>query len=312
MANATPVRFGQINSSGAVDAIFLKVFGGEVISAFEENNVMMSRTWVRTIASGKSAAFPLTFKASAAYHVVGAELNGASQPVTAEKVINIDDQLISDVFIANLDEAKSHYDVRGTFSTEQGRALAYGADKRLLQTAVLAARSATLITGSGAGTVLTNAGFGTTGSTLAAGIFSAAQAMDENFVTPNDRYVAVRPAQYYLLAQTTVLLDTDWGGRGSYADATVPTVAGMEVVKTMHLPITNISPVTGEQNTYSGNFSTTVGVCWQKQAIGTVKLHDLSLESQYQIQRQGTLMVAKYIMGHGFLRPECCVELKTA
>jgi len=43
-----------------------------------------------------------------------------------------------------------------------------------------------------------------------------------------------------------------------------------------------------------------------------VKLLDLGMESEYQISRQGTLMVAKYAVGHGVLRPEAAVELSTA
>ena len=47
-----------------------------------------------------------------------------------------------------------------------------------------------------------------------------------------------------------------------------------------------------------------------REAIGTVKLLDLSVQSEYQIERQGTLMVARYAMGHGVLRPECAVAVK--
>ena len=37
----------------------------------------------------------------------------------------------------------------------------------------------------------------------------------------------------------------------------------------------------------------------------TVKLLDLSVESEYKIEVQGTLLLGKYIMGHDILRPEC-------
>jgi hypothetical protein len=55
MANATVSRVGQVNGSGDVDALFLKVFAGEVLTAFSEKNVMMDKHMVRTIANGKSA-----------------------------------------------------------------------------------------------------------------------------------------------------------------------------------------------------------------------------------------------------------------
>ena len=47
-------------------------------------------------------------------------------------------------------------------------------------------------------------------------------------------------------------------------------------------------------------------------AAGTVKLMDLAVESEYDIRRQGTLMVAKYAMGHGVLRPEAAIGIKEA
>jgi hypothetical protein len=36
---------------------------------------------------------------------------------------------------------------------------------------------------------------------------------------------------------------------------------------------------------------------------------DLAVETEYQVERQGTLMVARYAMGHDILRHEALVEL---
>ena len=55
MANATVSRIGQANQAGDEKALFLKVFSGEVLAAFEETNVFLGKTTVRTITSGKSA-----------------------------------------------------------------------------------------------------------------------------------------------------------------------------------------------------------------------------------------------------------------
>jgi len=41
-------------------------------------------------------------------------------------------------------------------------------------------------------------------------------------------------------------------------------------------------------------------------------LMDLATEMEYDIRRQGTLMVAKYAMEHGVLRPEAAVGIKEA
>ena len=45
-------RSGQVKGAGDEKALFLKVFAGEVLTAFERMTVMMSRHQVRTITSG--------------------------------------------------------------------------------------------------------------------------------------------------------------------------------------------------------------------------------------------------------------------
>ena len=320
MANATASRLGVVNGASpsnfaTTNNLFLKVFAGEVLTAFDETNVMKDLHTSRTISSGKSASFPVTGKANAAYHTVGTPLLGTQTIKHTEIVINIDDVLIADTFIANIDEAKNHYDVRAEYSRLLGMALAKEFDTRTMRVGLLAARSSATITGGNGGSALTDADANTNGASLAASIFEAAKVMDEKDVPENERVCIVKPAQYYNLVQTTDVINRDWGGAGVYADGSVLKVAGVEIVKSNNLPTTNVSAVTGENNTYSGNFSTTAALVMQKQAIGTVKLMDLAVEQttgDYNIMYQGTLMAAKYAMGHGVLRPECAVEIKTA
>lgn len=316
MSNATPSRLGAINdvtgSYAQDNALFLKVYAGEVMTAFKETNVMEDKHMVRVIQHGKSAQFPATWKADAAYHTPGNELTGSQKIKHAERIINIDDLLVSDTFIANIDEAKNHYDVRSIYSTEQGRALARKYDKQLLQVGILAARASATITGGFGGTKLVNAQFDVDAESLVAGIFNAAQVMDEKDIPEEDRYCFLKPKHYYMLAQLTKIMNKDWGGMGVYAEGKVIKVANVTIVKTNNLPNSNISAVAGEQNTYSGDFTNTVALVMHRSAIGTVKLLDLAVESEYEIWRQGTLMVAKYAVGHGILRPECAVELAKA
>lgn len=308
MANATVLRIGQVNGAGATDAMFLKLFAGEVMTAYEENNVFQALHQIRTIQHGKSAAFPATWKVNASYHTVGAEIVGQTSNVN-ERVITIDDLLLADVFVASIDEAKNHFDYRSVYSKQCGAALARSFDKNVAQVIVLAARAAATVTGGNGGTQLTNAGYGTTGSTIASGIFSAAQTLDEKDVPENDRYAVLKPAQYYLVAQTTDVINRDWGGSGVYAEGKVLKVSGVHIVKSNNLPTSNIT--TGPA-AYQGDFTNTRGVVFNKAAAGTVKLLDLQMEMGYDMRRQGTLMIAKYAVGHGILRPECSVEMKIA
>lgn len=310
MSNATVLAFGQQNGAGATDANFLKVFGGEILAAFEESCVAVDKFMTRSIASGKSAAFPVTWKLAASYHTPGNEILGQTSNAN-EKTIVIDDLLIAPFFIANIDEAKSHYDVRSIYTSEAGYALANQWDKNVLQCAVLAARASALVTGGNGGTALTSLStlYKTSAVDLAAGIYTATQTLDEKDVPMSmERFCYVRPAQYYLLAQSTSILNRDWGGSGSYAEGDIPKIGGVRIVKTNHLPITNIA---SGPTKYQGDFTKTAAVVANKMAVGTVKLMDLAMEAEYQIRLQGTLAVAKYAVGHDVLRPDCAVELKT-
>lgn len=310
MSNATTANFGQVNGAGATDALFLKVYGGEVLTAFETANVTVGRHMIRNITSGKSASFPATWKVTGGYHVPGAELTG--QAVNANEVaITIDDLLVSSVFLASIDEAKSHFEVRGEYAKQAGIFLANKMDTNVLRTMILAARSAATVTGGFGGTELTSSGtlYKTSATDLAAGIYAAVQAMDEKDVPEQEtKSVFVRPAQYFLLAQTGDLYHRDYNGAGSYSDGKILRIAGAELVKTNQLP--NALESTGPAK-YQGDFSKTAAVVTTSGAVGTVKLMDLASEMEYDMRRQGTLIVSKYAVGHGTLRPECAVELKT-
>ena len=309
MSNATVSNLGQVNGSGSTSALFLKLFAGEVITQFEEKNIMMGLHQTRTITNGKSASFPVMGTASAAYHVVGAEILGG-EVKHAEKIITVDELLVAPAFISNIEEAKNHYDVRATYTSELGNALANTFDKNALRMVVQAARGAETITSSGkAGLQISKANYSTAALIITA-LFEAAEAMDAKDIPSDGRVAVVSPAMYYKLAQDTTIMNKDWGGAGVYADAKVIRVAGIAIVMSNHIPTGNQSAVTGENNTYHGDFSKTKAVVFHSSAIGTVKLMDLALESEYDIRRQGTLFVAKYEMGSGILRPESAIEIK--
>jgi hypothetical protein len=315
MSNAVVSRLGQVNGANDVNALFLKVFSGEVLATFQRENKMLGMTSVRSISSGKSAQFPVIGTTSASYHSVGEEILGSAIKHN-EKVINIDDLLISSSFLANLEEAKNHYDVRSIYSSEMGRALANTVDKNLLQLAVLGARASATITGGNGGLSHIDADADTNTASLIESIFYCAQKLDEKDVPSQDRYCVVTPATFYNIVQNDKILNRDFGGaNGVYSDGTVIKVAGINIVKSntaVSAYANNSTAVTGTNNTYNVNASTTVATVFHKSAIGTVKLMDLGMESEYDIRRQGTLMVAKMALGHGILRPESSCEIKTA
>lgn len=339
MADTTASRLGQVNATGDVDSLFLKVFSGEILTTFEEQNVMKDLHMVRTISSGKTAQFPVTGVASAAYHTVGEDIvdgsNGYLSTIKhAERTINIDDVLIASTFIANIDELKNHYDVRSIYAKELGKALAKRFDIATMKTLFAAAGGTSEIGGNG-GTSVSGATT-TTASGLVDALYAVARSLDEKDAPEDGRFAILTPSQYYtLLTADNVAINRDNGGVGNVADGSIARVAGINLFKSNHLDSiiglgddsavatgdgSSNNDVFGAAGTgYNGDFSALSGtagakgfLAGTKEAIGTVKLLDLATESEYQIQRQGTLFVAKYAMGHGVLRPECAVKVLPA
>ena len=317
MSNATISDIGKVNNASTADALFLKVFAGEVLASFEKTTVTAGRHMVRSIASGKSAQFPVMGRSSAAYHTPGNEIVGTTLNHN-EKVITINDLLISNHFIANIQEAKNHYDVRSVYSSEMGRALAFQMDSHVLQTMVQAAMASANVGDSGyaSGTVITDADADTSATSLIGSIFDAAEALDDAYVPADSRFCYLKPDQYYQLANATNAVNVDFSGRGSIAEGTVPQLAGINLIKTPHLPTANVTGTGTDAGGAAGaqvvDARNTVAIITHPSAVGTVKLMDLAVESEYDIRRQGTLMVAKYAVGHGVLRSEAAVQIQTA
>ena len=337
MANTDPSRLGQVNGAGDVNDLFLKVFSGEILTTFEEKNIMKDLHTVRTINSGKTAQFPITGVADAAYHTVGEDIvdgsnNYLSKIKHAERTINIDDVLIASTFIANIDELKNHYDVRSIYAKELGKALAKRFDLATMKT-LFAAASGTSPIGGSAGTEVAGADT-LTASGLVDSLYAVARSLDEKDAPEEGRFAVLTPSQYYtLLTADNVAINRDTGGVGNVATGKIAQVAGINLFKSNHLDsvislgdASAVSTGDGASNNtvgggsgYNSDFSGLSGassakgfLAGTKEAIGTVKLLDLATESEYQIQRQGTLFVAKYAMGHGALRPECAVKVLPA
>ena len=354
-----PTIPGKVNGTGgralpagalsADAALFLKVFSGEILTAFNETNVAKDLIMTRTISSGKSAQFPVTGNAEAKYHKAGDDLLGSgnylSQIAHNEKVINIDDMLVASSLIPRIDELKNHYDLRSIYSAELGKALAKRMDIQILKTLFAAGLTTTAnYSGGPTGTELTGADT-MTAEGLVAALFDCAKALDEKEVPSEDRFAILTPFQYYKLLtgdSTAINKDTS-SGSADAAKGSIVEVAGIKLYKSPHIagvqvavgsqvpaddanvansPFANTAvnnddagyngDLSGIADPQSGSTLNSLGfVAGHSSAVGCVKLLDLATESEYLIERQSTLFVAKYAMGLGVLRPESAVVVNT-
>ena len=322
---SNPARFGD--GQGAADSrtLFLKVFGGEVLTAFTEKVIMLDKHNVRTIASGKSAQFPKTWKATAEYHAAGQEMMG-NDIDTSEVTITVDGLLVAHTGIYDLDEKMAHFDVTGEFSAELGRALARAFDKNVMRQIILAARTAAdgpfpagnVITD----TALTNSG--TIDGKAWIDAIRAARIQLFNKDVPEDmpHYMTVNANVFdaikyakdangrYLAIHKELRQGETNGGVDTRGD--VLEIEGVQIMRSRLLPSTNETADSSVYSKYRANYATTTGILWTPYAVGTCKLMDLAMETERDVRRQEDFMVAKMAVGHGVLRPECAVEFKTS
>ena len=266
----TSIRSGVRNVGGAGTPsragsdpreLFLKLYAGEVMTAFQTRNVMMPLGRVRTISKGKEAQFILTGKyRDAAYHTPGNRIAPDANASHSERLVTIDDLLINAQFIPRIDEAIQHYDVRNVYTQEAGYGLSKVADQnilRILTKASLATnveRASKLINNYKSfdqEDFSANITIGSTadGSDSRKPKFIVKAIMDarrelEKIGAPLDGLVCVMSTDsFYDLFDSTAsgttatdlaVFNRDFGGTGSIGGMQLPTIAGIPVVTTPH------------------------------------------------------------------------------
>ncbi|WJJ60356.1 major capsid protein [Salmonella phage ST17] len=325
---------GKGKSDSDALALFLKVFAGEVLTAFTRRSVTADKHIVRTIQNGKSAQFPVMGRTSGVYLAPGERLSDKRKGINhTEKVITIDGLLTADVMIFDIEDAMNHYDVAGEYSNQLGEALAIAADGAVLaEMAILCnlpAASDENIAGLGKASVLevgTKDDLSTPaklGEAIIGQLTIARAKLTSNYVPAGDRYFYTTPDNYSAIlaalmpnaANYAALIDPETGN--------IRNVMGFVVVEVPHLTQggagetrgdDGISIASGQKHAFPATSTSSptvkvaldnvVGLFSHRSAVGTVKLRDLALERDRDVDAQGDLIVGKYAMGHGGLRPE--------
>ncbi len=302
MAQTSTVNAGIPAGPSHSDNLYLKVFSGETMKVFNTRTVLKGRHRERTISSGKSAQFPAIGRAAAEYHSPGNVILG--QKINAgEKVITIDDMLISSTFVSNFEEAMNHYEVRSEYAFQMGDSLAQAYDQHLFAIAAKAAKAGTTGAVSEMGAATEHKiGASPTLANIVDAIYAAATLFDSTNIPESDRTVFVTPAVYWDLIQDGSFINRDFGNGGANQNS-----GGQLKVATFDVvPTNNLAKNFGVATTdYTVDATKALALVMQKQALGTVKLMNLATEKEYQVSRQGTLMVSRLATGHGVLRPEC-------
>jgi hypothetical protein len=336
MANLTQSVIGTLNKAvsstagtNAYDtkyATYLKLFSGELFKAYESACIARDTVMRRTLRNGKSLQFIFTGRMSASYHTPGNPILGSGDPPVAEKTIICDDLLVSSAFVYDLDETLAHYSLRGEISKKIGHALAEAYDKKIFRMVAKAAREAHPITAApgpepGGSVIKLGSGKHYDAQALVDAFFEAASIMDEKNLPKTDRCAILAPRQYYALVSQvdTNILNRDFGNnQGSLNSGSgLYEIAGIKIKTSNNLPFLagNVATVTGENNDYSGDFSTHAGLIYHKEAAGVVEAIGPQVQTtsgDVKVMYQGDLIVGRLAMGCGTLNPAAAIELQSA
>jgi hypothetical protein len=336
MANATQSVLGALNKavsntagSQAYDtkyATYLKLFSGELFKAYESATIARDTVQRRTLKNGKSLQFIFTGRMQAAYHTPGEPILGSGDPPVAEKTIQCDDLLISSAFVYDLDETLAHYSLRSEISKKIGHALAEAYDKKVFRTIALAAREAHPITASpGPEPGGTQIELGATkeynAQALVDAFFEAAAVLDEKNLPKTGRTAVLNPRQYYALVSqvSSNILNRDYGnnqGNLTSGEGLVE-IAGIQIKRSNNLPFLagTVNGQSGENNDYSGDFSTHCGLIYQRDVAGIVEAIGPQVQvtgGDVSVLYQGDVLVGRLAMGAGTLNPAGAIELTSA
>lgn len=344
MSYSNPIRFGT--NSGATTPtssdLWLPVYGGEVLAAFDTALNFAGKVKMRSIESGTTAKFPVTWKIGSEYHEVGSELLGLDSPLR-EATISLDDRpLVSHFELDDIDVAFAHFEYRAEMAAQTGKELAKQLDKRI---ACLIAKAATDTTATGAGGtpfpsllgggdgILINSALDDNNDASAAALLNELETlaveMDNADIPSDQRYVMVRPALWYAArnlgvpvadAANAPYAKVSGGGAlgqnayfgqpsGSMGYDQSLSYLGFNIYRSVNMPTGN---VTGVPAKYTVDFSNIWGLVWHPDCCGVVQKIGISTEMERDVRRQSDFMVAKMLTGGGTLRPYTACLLKTA
>lgn len=304
---------GQALSEGERDALFMKIFTGEVLTAFARTSVMMSRHQVRTISHGKSASFAVMGRTRAKYLAPGKSLDDQRKKMEHnERVIDIDGLLTADCLITDIDDAMNHYDVRVEYSRQLGEALAMGADCAIINELANEAASgskfkngnipdnddddADKVLGTGKSFEFVT-GLEVTQSTaygdkILEGLLAARAQMTKNYVPQGDRYCLLTPEGYSAVMKALMPDAANYHALFDPNTGKLQTICGFEVIEVPHLLNDGIDGKHALNDKIKA--AGLQGIVFHRSAVGTVKLKDLAMERARRAEYQADQIIAKY------------------
>ena len=336
-------------SSPALGDMWLPVFGGEILTRFNEYLTMADKVRSATISEGTTAHFPSLGKMDSEIHERGDVLLGMPSEQT-ERTITLEDRpVVSHFETDDIEKMLTYYEGRMELATEVGRALARQWDAKVAMLIAQASMEGQA-TNSAARDSFPGGGLdGNGGAIIAADTANADEAgalaildacqqaavrWDEVYAPLEDRFAAVTPAMWYALKNLGVPSTSVGDSKAYFGDSRFSSTAGqidpkaasgattaandflihngVKIFRSINIPSTQRSSDTDIDAKYRDDYRNTTALLFQKQAVGAVTKMGVATESFRDVRRQSDFFVGKVFTGGGTLRPQCAMRVATA
>lgn len=332
MTDVSPNRYLQDKGAGDAAALALKVFSGAVLEAFTSATKFWDNTGNvisrKVLTSGKSAQWPIMgVDPTAEDHTPGTFMSGGSIQST-ERVVVVDDYLVSYVDVSYADINLAHWDVLAPYAKKLGRALATKMDTRLAYTAMNGSRAAAVSSIHSGGNevrrlvadadsvddVFANTSTG-------AGLFrddvaTLARMMDEDAVPEAGRYLFITPYARMLLRHETDVFNRDYNPdatAGNLNERIIGTMEGFSLIISNNMPSTDVTTgPTAYQGRYDGvNGPQPLGLalCGAAEGsagVGLVQSDGPTSHIEKDERRNTYFLKSQVMCGADYIAPWCC------
>ena len=244
-SSAHLTRPAQDLGAGAVDALHIEQYGGEVEGTLAKMSIMQQFVQIKSVVGTDTITNDRVGSAS-----LQAVTPGVRPEATVTQVSNVavkvDTIILARNNVALLDDFQAHFSVRSELGKEHGKEIAKFFDEAFLIQAIKCANtdSTNLPEGWDGGVVvdLALASDELDPDKLQRGIEDACQALEEYDQDLDGGAIFVRPAQYYVLMRNEKLISGDYSlGNGDYAKGMIMKSCDLPIFKTNRLPIAAIT-----------------------------------------------------------------------
>jgi|LakMenE18May11ns_1017448.scaffolds.fasta_scaffold9939998_2 hypothetical protein len=342
----TDVAAATSGGAAGANKLWLPLWSGEVINAYDEYNVFENLITNKTLTGGFSYEFPVTGTvALKPSWSAGEELGGGDASSTTFKV-NLDPRPMAAHFETdNVDLLVTQWDYRSELARQSGLTLANTRDKQIIS-ALIAASVVAPLTSDPRGLGVSNfpaPAVVATGNNQAIGVEVSACTetialsilqnienylvfMQENNFPVENVYCAVPPKVFQVIralgipratnafANTPMFTASDDYGAGAPISVGMNKLAdtldymGVKIIKTNHIPRADLTGASIGAAKYNlvCNSVNIFGIIFQPEAVAGLSLMGMKVDTVQDVRRNTQFTVASMLKGTGILRPELC------